>query len=181
MDPFLGEIRIMPYSFAPRGWLPCQGQLMSIAQNTALFSLLGTQYGGDGRTTFALPDLRGRAVVGKGQGPGLSDYPQGIQIGTETVTLQSTQLPAHIHALGTVTVPVNNGAPGVTSPAGAFFAKVNGSSAFGAGTGNGPMAANMLTGTTSQVGGNTAHENRMPYLALGYCIATQGAVFPQRQ
>jgi microcystin-dependent protein len=179
MDPFLGEIRIMPFPFTTRGWAACDGRLIAISQNTALFALLGTQYGGDGRTTFALPDLRGRAIVGAGQGPGLSSYPQGTRIGTETVTLNSTQLPAHTHALGTPTVAVSGATATASSPAGGFFTKVS-PETFGTGTGNGPMAANMVNGPTTAVGGSQAHENRMPYLTLSYFIAVQG-VFPQRQ
>jgi microcystin-dependent protein len=180
MDPFVGEIRIMPYSFITNGWAQCSGQLLAINRYTALFALLGTTYGGDGRTTFALPNLNGRAVVGAGQGPGLSSYPQGTVVGTETVTLNQTQLPAHTHAIGPLTVPVNSANATVVSPAGAVFAEVPGSSAFGGGTANGPMAAGLLSGTTDAIGSSTPHENRMPHLALSYVIALQG-VFPQRQ
>src|SRR5438270_2669849 len=96
-EPFLGEIRMFGGNFAPRGWSLCNGQLLPIAQNTALFSLLGTTYGGNGQTTFALPDLRGRVPLHWGQGPGLSNYDLGEQTGTESVTLLSTQMPAHSH------------------------------------------------------------------------------------
>src|ERR1700735_274106 len=96
-NPFVGEIRIFPFNFAPVGWALCQGQLLSISQNTALFSLLGTFYGGDGRTSFALPDLRGRVPVGQGQGPGLSSYDIGEMAGGEAVTLLATQIPPHSH------------------------------------------------------------------------------------
>lgn len=180
MDQFIGEIRLLPYSFAPNNWARCNGQLISISQNTALFALLGTTYGGDGRTTFALPNLNGRAVVGAGQGPGLSSYPQGTAVGTEAVSLTQAQLPAHTHTIGPVTIPVNSANANVVSPAGAVFAKVAGSSAFGGGTANGPMAAGLLNGTTDSIGGGTPHENRMPFLAVAYCIALTG-IFPQRQ
>jgi microcystin-dependent protein len=183
-EPLVGELRIMPYggtspsAFIPRGWAPCNGQLLSIAQNTALFSLLGTAYGGDGRTTFALPDLRGRAAMGQGQGPGLSSYRIGSVAGSENVTLQSSQLPAHTHPIGTATVPVG-GASTAASPAGAYLGTVS-PAAYGTGTSNGPMAAGTISGPTTAIGGDQGHENRQPYLALNYYIATQG-MFPQRQ
>lgn len=178
MDPFLGEIRLMPYvnNFITRGWAPCQGQLLSISQNTALFSLLGIQYGGDGRTTFGLPDLRGRAIVGMGQGPGLSSYPQGALAGTESVTLTSAQLPAHTHSLSG-SVPVSTDAGTQSAPTSGYFAR-EGSEAYGPTANNGNMAP-MLSGTTQPVGSSQAHDNHMPYLGVGYFIALQG-VFPQR-
>src|SRR5215475_4971153 len=98
-EPFLGQIMLVPYNFAPRGWAFCNGQLLSISQNTALFSLLGTTYGGNGQTTFALPDLRGRVPLSSGQGPGLSNYNLGQSGGQETVTLTGNQMPAHQHAI----------------------------------------------------------------------------------
>src|SRR3546814_1398233 len=113
MEPFLGQIMMVGFNFAPRGWALCQGQLLPISQNQALFSLLGTTYGGDGRTTFALPDLRGRCAIGMGQGPGLANYTQGEMAGQENVTLISTQMPQHTHSLaasstnGTVSDPTN--------------------------------------------------------------------------
>jgi microcystin-dependent protein len=179
MDPFLGELRIMPYgsNFVTRGWLPCQGQILQIRQYTALFSVLGTRYGGDGQNTFALPDLRGRAAIGAGQGAGLSNYSQGATAGTETVALQQAQLPAHNHPLGTPLVSVNSTTGTATSPAGGYIASV-GADMYGS-AGAGPMAANALNGPTTAVGGNQPHENRMPYLALNYFIAIEG-VFPQR-
>jgi len=180
MDPFVGEIRIMPYgsNFVTRGWLPCQGQILSIQQYTALFALLGVQYGGNGSQTFALPNLNGRAIVGAGQGGGLSSYPQGTQVGTETVTLNSAQLPAHTHGLGTATVAAGGNATAPT-PAGNYFGVVSSGDSFGSGS-TGTMAAGMVSGATTSIGSNQAHDNRPPYLALGYFIATQG-VFPQRQ
>ncbi|MDO7851421.1 phage tail protein [Hymenobacter convexus] len=182
MDPFLGEIRIMPYGggYLPRGWARCDGSLLPINQNTALFSLLGTFYGGNGQTTFALPDLRGRAAVGMGQGPGLSSYQIGDRVGTESQSLLQTELPAHTHSLGTVALPVSSANASVASPAGAVFAKEPDSNAFGSGTANGTMAAGVLNGTTNSVGGAQTHENRMPFLVLDYFIATAG-VFPARQ
>lgn len=179
MDPFVGEIRLMPYSFTTRNWLPCDGRLLPISQNTALFALLGVQYGGDGKSNFALPDLRGRAAVGKGQGPGLGAYTQGEVAGTETVTLQQQQLAMHSHSLAAA-VPVNDVRGSVSTPQNSFYASTaNGAEQYGSSANNGSMA-NLLSGTTAPIGGNQPHENRMPFLALNYCIATQG-VFPQRQ
>lgn len=172
MDPLLGEIRLLPFTFAPRGWALCNGAILPINQNTALFSLLGTRYGGDGRTTFALPDLRGRAMMGMSQ-----NYLQGSVQGTESVTLNSTQMPAHNHTFA-ATVPVSTDAGTSQTPAGGYFASLG--SQYGDSGGGGNMAAGLLNSTSSSIGGNQPHENRMPFLVLNYCIATQG-VFPQRQ
>src|SRR3954453_23481682 len=98
-DPFVAEIRIFPFNFAPKGWAWCNGQILPLSQNTALFSLLGTTYGGDGKSTFALPDIQGRSVMQPGQGPGLSDHLLGATGGTETVTLLASEMPAHAHAM----------------------------------------------------------------------------------
>ena len=178
MDPFLGEIRLMPYLFTTRGWAPCQGQTMSISQNTALFSLLGVQYGGDGRTTFNLPDLRGRAIVGMGQGAGLTNYPQGTLAGSENVTLASDQMPMHIHTLGG-TVPVSGVSGAANTPDGNYFAANADGEPYGSPANHGPMAQ-MLSGTSGPAGSGQQHSNLMPFLALSYCIAIQG-IFPQRQ
>jgi microcystin-dependent protein len=172
MDPLLGEIRLMALNFPPRGWAFCQGQLMAISQNTALFSLLGTTYGGDGRTTFALPDLRGR--TGMGQNP--ATYPLGTMTGTETVTLAPSAMPAHTHTLSS-TVPVSTTAGTATSPAGGFFAQAG--AQYGDSADGGNMAATLLNGSSTPAGGSQPHENRMPFLVLNYCIALQGD-FPIR-
>ncbi|MFD2784118.1 phage tail protein [Hymenobacter rubripertinctus] len=180
MEPILGEIRLVGFNFAPRGWALCNGSLLSIQQNTALFSLLGVTYGGDGRTTFALPNLQSRAALHSGQGPGLSSYPQGTMAGTETVTLLSTQMPAHTHPVaGTLPLTTNNVAGGSDTPAGNFLAKAT-SLMYGEEAAAQVMAANSVTGTAGVTGGGTAHENRMPYLSMYYVIALQG-IFPQRQ
>jgi microcystin-dependent protein len=177
MDPFLGEIRAVGFNFAPRGWALCQGQLLSISQNTALFSLLGNYYGGDGRSTFGLPDLRGRLVVSPGQGPGLSNYTLGQLSGTETVGLASGQLPAHSHALTGVMVRVSSNPGNSTSPANALLAATED---LHYSTGSGvQMAPDVLTGTATQVGNNAGHPNLMPYLTLSYVIALQG-IYPSR-
>ncbi len=178
MDPILGEIRLLPYSFAPRNWALCQGQLMAIAQNTALFSLLGTYYGGDGRTTFALPDLRGRAVVSPGQGAGLSSYALGEITGTPNETLVSAQMPMHTHNLtGTVKVSSANG--GATSPAAGVWAMSPGKEEYAEAQGTSSLAADLITGISTATGDGQPHENMMPYLALNYCIATVG-IYPAR-
>jgi microcystin-dependent protein len=171
-EPFLGQINIFPYNFAPRGWAFCQGQILPIAQNTALFSLLGTTYGGNGQTTFALPDLRGRVAVSSGQGPGLSQYTLGEVTGTETRTLLITQLPAHVH---TVSVHVNSSEGGSNSPAGAYLGKAD-PGPYAATTDNSNMGAQPPTGPT---GGNQPFSIIQPVLCLNFCIAMQG-VFPSR-
>lgn len=156
-DPLLGEIMMVGFNFSPRGWAFCDGQLLAIAENTALFALLGTIYGGDGRTTFGLPDLRGRVPVHAGTGPGLTPRPLGQRAGTEAVTLTGDQVPAHEHThpqvqvrgLGPQTVGV---APG----------GVQGS-----------------TTATSATGGDQAHPNMPPFLVIHFCIALTG-VFPSR-
>lgn len=178
MDPFIGEIRLLPFRAAPRNWALCQGQLLSIAQNTALFSLLGTNYGGDGRSTFALPNLSGRAAVGTGQGQGLSNYPLGEVTGTPTVTLLTPQMPLHIHTL-TGTMSVGSGNASATSPAGAVFAAAPGHDEYAENVGAGTLAADLIGGVSDGAGHSAPHENMMPYLALNYCIALTG-VFPPR-
>jgi microcystin-dependent protein len=169
-DPFIAEIRVMPYNFAPRGWAGCDGQLIPIAQNTALFSLLGTSYGGDGRSTFALPDLRASFVMGPGDGPGLSQRYLGEHTGSATVTLLASEMPAHSHALQAGVTP------GATGPAGNVMAPTaGGAKVYRAPGAAAPMAASAI----SPAGGSVPHENRQPYLGLTFCIALQGS-FPQR-
>lgn len=178
MDAFLGEIRLMGFGITPKGWLPCAGQLLSLVQNQALFSLLGTTYGGDGRTTFGLPDLRGRAIVGTGQAPGLQTYLQGQRAGTESVTLSLDQMPNHGHTvsagLRASTGPDSN-SPSNTYPA----ATEDGSGAYSTGAPNATMSPGIITGTTTATGGNQPHENRQPVMALNYCIAITG-YYPSR-
>lgn len=179
MEPFLGQIMMVGFNFAPRGWAFCHGQLLSIAQNTALFSLLGTTYGGDGRTTFALPDLRGRCAVGMGQGPGLSNYTQGERAGQENVTLISTQMPTHTHLLSASSA---NGT--VSDPTNAVIANnqvtiERGNTVPGSAFNSGPANATMNPQAIHQAGGNQPHENRQPYIAMNYIIALEG-IFPSR-
>lgn len=174
-DAYLGEIRLCGFTFAPRGWAFCDGSLLPINQNQALFALLGTFYGGDGRVTFALPDLRGRIPIGQGSGPGGGARVIGERGGVEQMTLSQPQLPAHRHA-----VNVFNGPGNAYGPAGHFIAEPN-----NPGTGSIlPAFANFLTTQLNPISvdagvGNQAHENRPPLLCLNFIIAIQG-VFPSR-
>jgi microcystin-dependent protein len=170
-SPLLGQIVLYPYNFAPRGWAFCNGQILSIAQHTALFSILGTTYGGNGQTTFALPDLRGRVAVHAGQGPGLSPYDLGQQSGSEQATLIGTDLPQHSHAA----VGTNNAANN-PNPVGQGWA------ADGAGIATQYAAAanaQMNPRAIGMTGGGGPHNNIMPVLTLNFCIALQG-IFPSR-
>ena len=178
MDPFVGEIRAVGFNFAPRGWALCQGQLLPISQNTALFSLLGTTYGGDGRTTFGLPDLRSRLIVQPGQGPGLSAYNLGQMSGSETETLTANEMPTHNHTLTGVTVNANSTAGSATTPTGNVPALDTGVQHY-ASSPDVQMAAASVAGTTTAAGGGTPHPNTMPSLGMYYVIATQG-IFPSR-
>jgi Microcystin-dependent protein len=175
-EPFLGMIAIYGFNFAPRGWAMCNGQILAISQNTALFSLLGTTYGGNGQTTFALPNLQSRQPMHFGQGPGLSSYDLGQQGGTETDTLTINNMPAHQHTV--VVKQAANGNPGdVGSPDGAFPAKLdNMYAATTDGSFLGPAAAPT---NTSIVGGSQPFPIIDPYLALNFCIALEG-IFPSR-
>ena len=169
-EPFIGEIRPFGFNFAPRGWAQCNGQLLSIAQNTALFSILGTTYGGDGKSTFALPNLQGLVPMGSGQGPGLSLRTLGQTGGSATVTLTIQQIPAHAHPDN-----CNAGNGNQQAPAGNFWAQdVGGSKEYGD-TGPSHMAA----GAVGSAGGDQAHANLQPYQVVNYCIALQG-IFPPR-
>ena len=174
-DPFVAEIRIFPFNFAPRGWAFCDGQLLPLSQNTALFSLLGTTYGGNGQSNFALPNMQGSAPMHPGQGPGLSLHDLGETGGSETVTLLLTEMPLHSHT------PVNARASGgQANPTGNMWgtssaAKV--AANFYAPAGGGTLAMN--AGALATQGGNQPHNNMMPYLTLNFCIALQG-VFPPR-
>lgn len=189
VDPFIGEIMLVPYNFAPRGWAFCNGQILSIAQNTALFSLLGTTYGGNGQTTFALPDLRGRVPLHAGQGPGLSNYTLGQMAGTENTTLLTTQMPAHTHVmtLGNLaaTARARSGAGNSATPVGGVpAAEAAGVTAtYSSLAPDASMAAGAiaLSGTPAAgVAGNSQPFSIVqPYLTLHYVIALQG-VFPSR-
>lgn len=166
-DPFLGEIKIVPYNFAPRGWAFCNGQILPIAQNTALFSLLGTTFGGNGQTTFALPDLRSRVPLHSGQGPGLSSYSLGQVGGTESVTLTVNEMPSHPHL-----AEATQGAATGTRPGNSFPATGGSYSSTSDGTVMNPSFI-------KPAGGSQPHNNIQPYLALNFCIALTG-IFPSR-
>lgn len=170
-DPFVAEIRIFPFNFAPTGWARCDGQLLPLSQNTALFSLLGTTYGGNGQSTFALPNLQGRVPIHPGQGQGLSLYDLGQQGGTETVTLLQTEIPVHNHTARADTVDVAD--TNVPSP-NASFAQSSGGTLYQTSQ-NTQLAPQAL----SPAGGSLPHNNMQPYLTLYFNIALQG-VFPPR-
>lgn len=169
-DPFVAEIRIFPFNFAPSGWAWCDGQLMPISQNTALFSLLGTTYGGDGKSNFALPDLQGRAPMHPGQGPGLSLHDLGETGGSDTVALLESEMPAHSHALGASAQDATTRIVAGQQPATGI-----GVGFYGAQPSTGTLSPSALT----PAGGNQPHNNLMPYLTFYFCIALQG-VFPPR-
>lgn len=173
-EPFLGEIRIVGFNFAPRNWADCDGQLLPIAQHTALFSLLGTMYGGDGRTTFGLPELRGRFPMHTGSGPGLSSRPMGQKLGTETNTLTTNQMPSHNHA-GTI---VSSTAEGDRSdPAGAYPARPEEPLQPYSGTTGGTMAAGGVQ--VSNTGSGQAVDNMPPFQVVRFVIALTG-LYPSR-
>ena len=172
-DQFVAEIRIFPFGFPPHGWALCDGQLLPLSQNTALFSLLGTTYGGDGKSTFALPDMRGSAPMHPGQGPGLSLYDLGQTGGSDTITLLETEIPNHPHNVMAAAAVSNR-----TTPAANAISRVTGSSPFVPATDNPPLIPMALTAITPN-GHDQAHNNMQPYLTLNFCIALQG-VFPPR-
>jgi len=171
IDPFIGQIAIVGFNFAPRGWASCDGQLLSIAENTALFALLGTTYGGNGQTTFALPDLRGRVPIHRGEGPGLSNYSLGEIGGSQTITLTTAQLPAHSHSVNALTTDGNTSIPTGALPAGTKTLDPEYSNL----TSNTAMSASMIGST----GGGQPVSIIQPYLTVHYIIALQG-VFPPR-
>lgn len=171
MDPILGEIRAVAFPFAPDGWAVCDGKVLPIRAYTALFSVLGTLYGGDGTTTFALPDLRGRAIVMPGTGQDLSPYKPGTMAGQAAVALTVAQLPGHTHS-PSGTVLLNATAGTLSSPGGHYLAESS-ANQYGEGV-FGEMAPNIVKGVGANVGENQPHENRQPFLVLNYIIALQG-------
>ena len=183
MDPFLGQIQAFGFNFAPRGWAMCDGQLLPISANTALFSLLGTTFGGDGRTTFALPDLRGRVAIHPGNGPGLANYRWGQRGGVESVTLTIADIPSHSHmsVLQASSATATTSAPGAGDALAATV--VPDGRATNPAYGYAPAAPNVQLNNGSIVGGNTGgnlpHTNIQPYLGVYHCIAMQG-IFPSR-
>lgn len=185
-NPFIGQVTLFAGNFPPRAYAFCQGQLLPISQNTALFSILGTTYGGDGRTTFALPDLRGRCAIHTGLGPGLSTYVLGERQGIETVNLNLLQLPSHSHISDvrglTGQLPASTGTGGATEPG--PTASFSSSAGIGApiygGTANthiGMVAGGSMS--LNNTGGSQSHENRRPFIAINYIIALQGT-YPAR-
>lgn len=170
-DPFVAEIRIFPFNFAPKGWAWCDGQLMPLSQNTALFSLLGTTYGGNGKSNFALPDLQGRAPMHPGQGPGLSLHDLGETGGSETVTLLESEIPAHSHAMRAAPEAGEE-----NDPVGAALGVTIGNTLYS--NSNSPLVS-MAPEALAPAGGDQPHNNLQPYLTFYFCIALQG-VFPPR-
>ena len=194
MDEFIGCIKMFGFNFNPRGWALCQGQLLSIAQNTALFSLLGTTYGGNGQTTFGLPDFRGRAAIGQGQGPGLNNYVMGQMAGVEAMTLTQNNLPPHTHtatAVSTSTTTGNivaeNATADAQNPANKFLGSGTSIYANPDATQNRAMAAGTINATTTTdttvtvnvAGAGQAFDLRTPYLCVNYSICLEG-IFPSR-
>ncbi|GAA4892198.1 tail fiber protein [Tessaracoccus lubricantis] len=169
LEPFLGTIAFFGFNFAPRGWATCEGQMMGIAQHSALFALLGNQYGGDGRVTFALPDLRGRFPMGRGQGQGLPPYTQGQMGGAPHVTLTQNNLPAHTHGVATSTQSTSK------APQGNVPAVSTGGAAYGSTPNGGAMNPGMI----QPAGGSQPFSTMPPYLVGNWCIAIEG-VFPSR-
>lgn len=175
-EPYVGEIRMFAGNFSPRGWAYCDGQLLAVSQNDALFSLLGTIYGGDGRTTFGLPDMRGRLPVHNGQGPGLSDRRLGGKGGAEKETLVSNQIPSHNHAF------MASGQPAMEiSPTGRVLAKTPADAGdnFYAPPADPSLQVNLLHGVVGRAGGTQSHTNLMPFLCVNFIIALFG-VYPSR-
>ena len=173
MEPFIGQLMCFAGNFAPRGWAKCEGQLLDIAQNSALFSILGTMYGGDGRTTFGLPDLRGRVPMGAGQGSGLASRTLGAKGGKETVTLTKDQMPSHTH---TATTKATTAGADTTAPNDAFMAK--GAQTYSA-SARPDTTMHRENVVNSTEGGNQAHNNMQPFIVMTWCVALQGT-FPSR-
>ncbi|TDN83871.1 microcystin-dependent protein [Salegentibacter sp. 24] len=179
MEPFIGQIMMVGFNFEPRGWAFCDGRLLSISGNEALFSLLGTMYGGDGRTNFALPDLRGRSAVGLGEGPGLSPINIGEKAGAEQITLNTNNMPSHSHNLqasneaGTASSPVGN------YPAVSKFQEDRQSPVVSVNSYGNTANSSMASPAIGSSGGNMPFNNRNPYLGVNYVIALVG-IFPSR-
>jgi microcystin-dependent protein len=172
-DPFLGEVRMMAFGFAPPGWAQCNGQSMPVAQNPQLFSLLGTAYGGDGKTSFMLPDLIGQTALGSGAGPGRTARERGQSGGVAAVALTQQTVPAHGHQMKASATPADNAAPAANRALGRSVGQM----AYAApGTGSQPLADSVVSTIPSS---STPHNNLMPFCVLNYCIALQG-IFPPR-
>jgi microcystin-dependent protein len=174
MEPFIGQVCMFGFSFPPRGWATCDGQLLPIAQNTALFSLLGITYGGDGKTTFGLPDLRGRAAVGDGNGPGLNPIANGQRGGHQITTLTANNLPSHTHS---ATLHAESALGNSANPNGKMLAGVQNMYAAPDPADNKTLASDSIV--VNSTGGSTPFDNLDPYLGMNYCIALVG-IFPSR-
>jgi microcystin-dependent protein len=172
-NPFVAEIRIFPFNFPPKGWAFCDGQILPLSQNTALFSLLGTTYGGDGKSNFALPNMQGNAPMHPGQGPGLSLHDLGETGGSDTVTLLESEIPAHGHSLMATPIPAIDFTPNPS----VGFGKSAGIAAYC--TVSNTNLTQMSDNTIAPAGGDQPHNSLMPYLTLNFCIALQG-VYPPR-
>lgn len=172
-DPFVAEIRIFPFNFAPKSWAWCDGQLLPLSQNTALFSLLGTTYGGNGTSNFALPDLQGRAPMHPGQGSGLSLHNLGETGGSDRVTLLESEIPSHQHPLNSASAPANR-----THPGGNAIARAEGATPY-VPSNPSPALVTMAPQALTPAGGDQPHNNMQPYLTFYFCIALAG-VFPPR-
>jgi len=187
-NAFIGEIRTFGITFAPQGWMDCDGRLLSIPSYAVLYSLLGTNFGGNGSTSFGLPDLRGRVALGVGQGPGLSSYTLGEQAGSETVTLNSGEIPSHTHTLSTDTEGFKQAPTAFSnSPSGASYPSHYLLLNSGGGTSNyssflatAPNPTTLDPRSLGVAGQNGPHENQQPYLTMRYCICVQGGDFPPR-
>lgn len=175
-EPFLAEIRMVGFNFAPRGWAFCDGQILPINQNQSLYSLLGTTYGGDGRTSFALPDLRGRTPIHVGRSNGSADHRLGEKSGEETHTLNAAEMPQHTHAWRASSDPALAGNDGF-NPVGHVLAQTPATDPLYV-TSTSPLDA-MATGVVANAGGGQPHNNIQPYLVVDFCIALQG-LFPSR-
>ncbi|WP_426305668.1 phage tail protein [Acidovorax facilis] len=174
MDSYIGDIRLFAGNFAPRGWMLCNGALLSISNYDTLFMLIGTTYGGDGQNTFALPDLRGRVPVGQGIGPGLSTRVLGQIYGSESVTLLNTQMPQHNHPFNATTATATS-----ARPDGMLFAQTGADKLYGPAPASGPQPQTMAANAVLPAGGSQPHDNIMPSMALNYIIAFEG-IFPSR-
>jgi microcystin-dependent protein len=170
-EPFIGQLMLVGFNFAPKGWATCDGQLLPISSNTALFSLLGTYYGGNGTSNFQLPDLRGRVPIHQGQGPGLSAYVIGEVAGQENATLVTANLPPHNHSIASV----NGDNATSTHPSGAYPASTNGALVYSSGTPD----SHLNPAAVSQTGSGVGFSIQQPFLVLNWCIALQG-IFPSR-
>ena len=179
-EPFIGEVRLLSFNWAPRGWALCNGQLLPISQNDALFSLIGCNYGGDCRTTFALPDMRGRVAVHEGQGSGLSNYVLAERVGTETVTLTNLQIPSHDH-IGSGTIQATSAVGNQLDPKGRYLAQEGtvGVPVYHDGPGDETMAAGNVNVIVNSNGGGQSHTNLQPLLVMNYSIALVG-LYPSR-